>query len=294
MRGALLQSLTSQSNEGQNLPFIIEGLLHQETDVARACVNALAKFKPELDENLANVLLSRVIERWQLLNSFEKALVSLSGEQRPGFKMDADPNRRPDDASRRAAIEFWKNWYAQKFDHGFEPAVSPAITERTDQEIYAFLSSPASKGGNAIRGAKVYEVTQCNSCHGGGVTPGREGRIFGPDLAGVTRRLSLQEFADALVYPSKQIADRFKGLEIQTKAGAALTGFITDQNDQVITFADREQVHRIPRNEIKSMTLQSTSLMPERLMNRLSWEEIRDLLAFLDEGVGPKAAETKR
>jgi putative heme-binding domain-containing protein len=126
------------------------------------------------------------------------------------------------------------------------------------------------------------------------VTPGREGKIFGPDLVGVTRRLSVPEFADALVYPSKHIPDRFKGLEIQTKAGAALTGFITDQDDQGITFADREQVHRFPRGEIKSMTPQSMSLMPERLMNRLSWDEIRDLLAFLGEGVPPKEVETKR
>ncbi|PYJ93554.1 MAG: hypothetical protein DME23_25975 [Verrucomicrobia bacterium] len=68
------------------------------------------------------------------------------------------------------------------------------------------------------------------------------------------------------------------------KDSTLLTGFITEQNDDTITLADREQVHRIPRSGIRSITPQSTSLMPERLLNRLSLEEIRDLLAFLEEG----------
>src|SRR5207253_10409076 len=93
--------------------------------------------------------------------------------------------------------------------------------------------------GDAGGGARVYERLQCNSCHGGGVTPGREGRIFGPDLAGVTRRLSAKEFAESLVYPSKQVADRYKAYEITLKDGTVLSGFITEQNDTTVTMADR-------------------------------------------------------
>jgi len=29
--------------------------------------------------------------------------------------------------------------------------------------------------------------------------------------------------------------------------------------------------------------------MPDRLLNRLEWEQIRDLIAFLEEGVRPAA-----
>ena len=121
--------------------------------------------------------------------------------------------------------------------------------------------------GNAARGATVYERLQCNSCHGGGVTPGQEGRLFGPDLAGVTRRLSRQEFADAVVYPSKQVADRFKAQQVQLKEGESLTGFITEQTDDTITLSARDQVHRIARDQVRSVEPQSTSLMPERLLN---------------------------
>lgn len=50
-----------------------------------------------------------------------------------------------------------------------------------------------------------------------------------------------------------------------------------------MTLADREQVRQIPRAKIQSVTPLATSLMPERLLNRLAYEQIRDLLAFLEE-----------
>ena len=65
-----------------------------------------------------------------------------------------------------------------------------------------------------------------------------------------------------------------------------MTGFITEQGADTVTLADREQVYRIPRSRIRSINPQSTSLMPEHLLNRLSPDEIRDLLSFLEEG-GP-------
>ena len=146
-----------------------------------------------------------------------------------------------------------------------------------------FLLSDRAKGGDRRHGGEVYERLQCNSCHGGGIALGREGRIFGPDLAGVTRRLSPKEFAESLVFPSKQVADRYKAYEATLNDGTVLTGFITEQNDAVVTFADREQVHRLPRPQIRSIAPQSNSLMPDHLLNGLSWEQIRDLVAFLEE-----------
>ena len=146
---------------------------------------------------------------------------------------------------------------------------------------------------NPIRGAKVYEAAQCNSCHGGGVTPGREGGTFGPDLSGVTRRLSRAELADALVYASKQVADRFKAYQLQLEDGEPLTGFIMEQTDDTITLAARDRLHRIPRTRVRSLEPRSTSLMPDRLLNALTDEDIRDLLTFLDHGIGGMGATSK-
>ena len=122
----------------------------------------------------------------------------------------------------------------------------------------------------------------CHTCHGGGSAPGREGRLFGPDLAGVTRRLSRAELADAIVYPSKAVADRFKTVELERADGTVLAGFVTDQTAEAVTFADQREVHRIPRTEIIRLAPRSASLMPDRLLGGLTNEEIRDLLAYLE------------
>jgi putative heme-binding domain-containing protein len=284
-RGAILQGLAGQPADQANLPLIIEGVGHQDTEVARACVNALLPFRPELNESLAALLISRLADRRELFHSVQKVLVKLSQQEPAGFNPDVDPNRRPEEAMRVAALDFWKSWYERRFG----ALLSSSVTEKSDEEIHKFLMSDTAGKGDSARGAKVYEAVQCNTCHGGGVTPGREGQFFGPDLAGVTRRLSRQDLADAIVYPSKQVADRFKAYAVELKDATVLTGFITEQNGERVILADRDQVHRIPRAQVRSIAPQSNSLMPDRLLNRLGSEQIRDLIAFLEEGVRPAA-----
>lgn len=289
LRAALLQAMTGQGQDPANLPFLREGLGHEDPEVVRACAGAVLTFKPELDESLANLLLSRFAERRSLYYPVGAALASLTGQKPAGFTPEPEPGVHLEDATRSAAIEFWRRWYEQRFQRPFVPA-SGMVTEKSDEEIHRFIVSEGWQGGNAARGAAVYETLQCNTCHGGGVTPGREGRIFGPDLSGVTRRLSRSELADAVVYPSRQVADRFKAYEVERKDATPLVGFITEQGADFVTLADREQLHRIPRDQVRSINSLPSSLMPEHLLNRLGWDEIRDLLAFLDEGAGPGEA----
>ena len=234
--------------------------------------------------DLAGEILTRMIDRPELANAMENVLVIWSRQTRPGFKVGASLGGTPDEASRQAASVYWKAWFSKQFNRPFEPITDSSGQQRTDDEIHRFIVGNDSTGGNGRRGASVYETLQCHSCHGGGVRPGNEGRLFGPDLVGVTRRLSRVELADSLVYPSRQVADRFKAAEITLKDGASYTGFVTEQNTEAVTLADRDQVRRFPRGEIQSVAPQAASLMPERLLNRLSPQEIKDLLAFLENG----------
>ncbi len=256
-----------------------------DIDFVNACANALLKLKPALDEGLANLLLSRLHERRRFLPPTEKLLTALSGTTRPGLNPDAEPWRRVEDETYAAARDFWRGWYEQRFQKEFEPRFAKAAEEKSDEEIHRFILSDASRGGDPTRGRKVYERVQCTTCHAGGATPGQEGRLFGPDLAGVTQRLTRAELANALVYPSKQVADRFKAVLIELKDVEALTGFLTDQDTDTVTLVDREQVHRVPRTKIASIAPQATSLMPERQLNLITLEELRDLLGFLETGV---------
>jgi putative heme-binding domain-containing protein len=160
-------------------------------------------------------------------------------------------------------------------------AAAPKKAERMDAEIYNALLSAKIDAGDATRGRRIYESLQCNSCHAGGKTPGQEGRLFGPDLSGVTSRLTRAELADAIVYPSKQVADRFKAVALTLKDGRELTGFITEKSANHITFADSTTVYRLTPIEIIKTAPQEKSLMPEGLLRISTDQDIADLLKFL-------------
>ena len=278
LKSALLKVLAAQTSDPSDVPPLFTGLTHQQIEIVRACAKALQRIKPTLTDTNARTIITRLNENNAVCKALDPLLVELTGETPPAL------DQRLSDSSRLARAQFWQNWYQKQFGKSF---AAGSAQQKSDEELLNFLLSDRAKGGNRLRGGEVYERLQCNSCHGGGIRPGSEGRIFGPDLAGATRRLSPKEFAEALVYPSKQVADRYKAYELTLKDGTILTGFITEQNDNSVTFADRDQVHRLTRNQIRSLAPQSSSLMPDHLLNALSWQEIRDLLAFLDELVTP-------
>ena len=282
VRASLIQSLAAQSTRDADLPFLLEGLKSSDLELARVSIAALLRQKPPASPELAHACLERMTGNTRLFHPAERLLATLSGRQRPGFRADIDPNRRPDEPLRQAALTFWQGWYETQFGRPFVTNDSNQAREKSDEEVSRFIVSTASRGGQAGRGAQHYEALQCHTCHGGGTSPGREGRIFGPDLAGVTRRLTRAELAEALVYPSKQVADRFKAFSLEAKDGTVLSGFITEQTDAAVTFADQQQVRQIPRTEIVRLAPQTSSLMPDRLLNRLADDELRDLLAFLE------------
>ncbi len=205
-------------------------------------------------------------------------LARISGTNFPVKVVDG----RLDSAERERAARFWRAWFKQTFKRE-AGSVLPQSPEKSDEEVYRQIVGNQLPRGDAGRGGLTYETLQCNTCHGGGVTPGREGRIFGPDLAGVARRLNRAELADSLVYPSKQVPDRFKAYEVVLKDGTALSGFITEQDERGLALVERDQVRQLARSEIGSLKPQTTSLMPEKLLNRLSDQELADLLAFLEK-----------
>ena len=131
-----------------------------------------------------------------------------------------------------------------------------------------------------MKGRQVYLTTGCFACHGG---VGKKGAtLFGPALPGVTLRLNRQEVADALVYPSKQVAERFRAMVLVTTDGDTASGFVTESTDEFVSITDLENnVTRVPKSKVASLEAQDTSLMPQELLNALSEEQVRDLLAFL-------------
>lgn len=188
---------------------------------------------------------------------------------------------RQADADPLALQEFWQAWYRSEFNEPFAVEVAAnAGKARPDAALHALIVSGPLPAGDAGRGRAVYLKATCFACHGGVAAAGAS--IFGPSLAGVTRRLNAQELADAIAYPSRQVAERFRATEVLMNSGDLHQGFVTEQNDATLTLTDlANQVTSLRREDVRQIKVQESSLMPSGLLNGMSDQEVADLLEFL-------------
>jgi putative heme-binding domain-containing protein len=225
-------------------------------------------------------LIEQFFKRPNNTRDLELAIAALTGTAREGFSPQKNSEKL--EAMTVAAREFWSDWYRQAYREPFIPRATTTRQVRSDEQIHAYLLSKESAGGNAVKGREVYLQVQCFACHGG--VKAKQETLFGPSLAGVTKRLKRTEIADALVYPSKTVEDRFKATLIELADGESLSGIVTSESDKELTLVTPlGKVHTIPAKQVQERRKHNSSPMPQNLLSALSNEEIRDLLAFLEE-----------
>jgi putative heme-binding domain-containing protein len=179
-----------------------------------------------------------------------------------------------------AVQQYWHKWYLRRYSEAFVARELTKTVQRPDVDIHKLIVSLDQIQGDVSKGRALYLKAGCYACHGG--IADRKTTIFGPPLNGVTLRLKRAELADAIVYPSKQVVERFKASRLVTTDGKQYSGFITEQTDDFVSFTDlQNKITRLPISKVDSIEPQKTSLMPTKLLNGLSDQQVKDLLAFL-------------
>jgi cytochrome c oxidase cbb3-type subunit 3 len=144
------------------------------------------------------------------------------------------------------------------------------------------LTGPASEQkvpGDATAGKQVYASSGCSGCH----AIRGEGSLLGPDLSNIGGSRPLPVIREAILEPSK---DLFylgsEGVSVTMKDGRRLEGIARNRSNYSLQLIDRKgDLHLLRMNDVKEMTLHSTSPMPGDYAKRLSKEQLRDLLAYL-------------
>ena len=174
----------------------------------------------------------------------------------------------------------WHKWYLNNYGEAFITRNNINTNLRSDEIIRNLFVSSISAKGDVTQGRVSYLNAGCYACHGG--IENRETTIFGPSLNGVTLRLNPEELADAIVYPSRHVPERFKASLLTTTEGIQYNGFITEKTDKFVSITDlQNKITRLSKNAVDSIKPQESSLMPAKLTNSFSDKQIVDLLAFL-------------
>ena len=119
---------------------------------------------------------------------------------------------------------------------------------------------------------------QCINCHRVSQTGGQ----IGPALDDVGKRLKPAEILGSILDPSKKIDPKFAAWTALTIDGKVYSGLLMSRTESAVTLRTvRNEDVVIPKMDLEELIQQTVSLMPDRLLNDLTDQQIADLLAFL-------------
>ena len=130
--------------------------------------------------------------------------------------------------------------------------------------------------GDAASGQVQFKkvCAACHKLHG-------EGNSVGPDLTGAERK-NRELLIRGIVDPSGMIREQYISHVALTADGRVLTGLLAESTDETVTLLDAKNVRTLLRREDLDELQESTvSLMPEKLLDELTEQQIRDLFAYL-------------
>ena len=134
------------------------------------------------------------------------------------------------------------------------------------------------EGGSWARGRKVFrsEAASCFKCHsvGGG------GARIGPDLMNLVHRDYASVMRD-VANPSFGINPDYIGHVIALNDGRVLTGVLQTDGDQLLLGDEKGDVTKLSKTDIESMTVSKLSVMPTGIAQKLTAEQMKDLITYL-------------
>ncbi|MFO0941898.1 MAG: c-type cytochrome [Pirellulales bacterium] len=148
----------------------------------------------------------------------------------------------------------------------------------TTADAVAELGEKLSKRNHAA-GRNLFHATTCSKCH----RLAGEGGAIGPDLSTAGKKFSLTDLMDAIVEPSKAISDQYGSHQVLTSSGTVLIGRVVEIGDQVHVYTADANAKPVvlKKSEVDEMTPSKVSQMPTGLVDNLSTEELKDLVAYI-------------
>lgn len=132
--------------------------------------------------------------------------------------------------------------------------------------------------GDAAKGQAMFMQAGCVACHR------VKGQFidFGPDLTQIGAKLSQDGLFTAILYPSAAIEHSFNGLNVTTKEGQMVMGYVISETDAELTLrmaggasTTVKKVNVVKKEELKD------SLMPPGLASAIGPQGLADLVAWL-------------
>lgn len=143
------------------------------------------------------------------------------------------------------------------------------------------VSHLAHRGNSFDVGQKLFSVASCVGCH----KMNGQGANVGPDLTKLDPKYSPSDVLSHMLEPSKKIDQKYRSNLLVLDSGKVVTGLVVKEDDESIHVIDNptapDKVRIVPRSSIEEREVSDVSIMPKGVLNKLTREEILDLVAFV-------------
>lgn len=138
-----------------------------------------------------------------------------------------------------------------------------------------------ARKGDPARGQALFrgDGCKCTACHAVAGTGG----AVGPDLSHVGGKYDRPHLIEAVLEPSRQIVEGYRGSTLALADGRVLIGIVTEESaDRLTLTAADGRRHAVLKSDVESRKADPVSLMPEGLVAHLSADQFADLIAYLE------------
>ncbi len=161
---------------------------------------------------------------------------------------------------------------------------------RTEWKFDELSKSVEGLSGRSFsNGKQLFTVAACVSCH----KLGGAGTEVGPDLTKLDpKQQSPVEILHDILEPSFRINEKFQSWTFDLKSGKSVTGLVVKETptevEVLVNPLAKEKPVVLKTSEIDERKKSAVSIMPKGLLDKMTHEEILDLVAYVYAGGDPK------
>ena len=167
--------------------------------------------------------------------------------------------------------------------------IRPRKEWKLDDLATAVAELDKGHGRSFANGKQMFTVAACISCH----KVDGKGNEFGADLTKIDpKQASAGEILKDILDPSFRINEKYQTWVVGTTAGKVITGLVIEETGDLVKVIENPLVKAEPvvlkKAEIADRQKSPNSIMPKGLLDKLTREEVLDLIAYIAAKGDPK------
>ncbi len=221
------------------------------------------QLSPDAQRDAINTLASRV-------NTAKALLEAIGAETVPARHVTAEIVRQLRNLKNEEIDTLLaKNWGTVRETAADRAAAMNALIAELNHSAEARLEPDLSHG------RAVFQKT-CAQCH----TLFDAGGKIGPELTG-SNRADIVYLLSNVLDPSAVMAKEYAPSIVELADGRVLTGIVRQQENGAYLIQTANEEVLVPKEDVEFMEASDTSMMPDDLISQLQFEEVRALVAYL-------------